>query len=82
MCAASMDLGELIVKLLLWTILLLALSCRLLFVQPATRARYTEVIGCLILLALITLMITAISAPDAEATAGQLFYGLTTHPAD
>lgn len=82
MCAASMNLGEVIVIALLWSILLLALSYRMLFVSPASRYRYAEIIGCLILLALITLLIALISGPDAEATVGQLFSGLTTHPVD
>lgn len=42
---------------ILWTAILLFLSHRMLRAQPKQRARYAEVIGCLILLAIFMVFI-------------------------
>lgn len=56
-----MRIGDSFIALLFWTLVLLALSWRMLRARPENQPKYNEVIGCLILAAILTTVITAIS---------------------
>jgi hypothetical protein len=67
MRAILMDLSEFIFLLLFWTMLLAGLSGVMLRSREPMRSRYSEIMGCLILLALFTLMMAAFSAVGLAA---------------